>query len=256
MEETIAPTSIETGWEIKDRNYYLLRDMSPLTYTLPSKHTRRFPLLHFDKESGKQREIRFATNQSSVFVDEQKGQVTLAHIVFKEGVLHVPKEMQALQKLLTLYHPDKNKRYAELDPQRQAVNEVDVIEMQLDAMNLARTMDIEMLEAILRVELGSEVSKMSTKELKRDGLLFAKNQPRTFIALVNDDNVQLRNFGIKAVETGIISLAQDQRTFKWSSNGKKLMTVPFEENPYSALAAWFKTDEGVDVYKSIEKKLY
>ena len=102
-------------WEIKDRNYYLLRDMSPLTYTLPSKHTRRFPLLHFDETTGKQREIRYATNQSSVFVDEQKGQVTLAHIVFKEGVLHVPKEMQALQKLLTLYHPDKNKRYAEKD---------------------------------------------------------------------------------------------------------------------------------------------
>jgi len=256
MEETTAPISIETGWEIKDRNYYLLRDMSPLTYTLPSKHTRRFPLLHFDMESGKQREIRFATNQSSVFVDEQKGQVTLAHIVFKEGVLFVPKEMQALQKLLTLYHPDKNKRYAELDPQKQAINEVDVLETQLDAMNLARTMEVEMLEAILRVEIGSEVSKMSTKELKRDGLLFAKNQPRTFIALVNDDNVQLRNFGIKAVEASIISLAQDQRTFKWASNGKKLMTVPFEENPYSALAAWFKTDEGVEVYKSIEKKLY
>jgi len=255
MEETITPTSVETGWEIKDRNYYLLRDMSPLTYTLPSKHTRRFPLLHFDNESGKQREIRFATNQSSVFVDEQKGSVTLAHIVFKEGVLHVPKEMQALQKLLTLYHPDKNKRYAELDIQKNAIHEVDILEMQLDAMNLARTMEIEMLEAILRVELGSEVSKMSTKELKRDGLLFAKNQPQTFIALVNDDNVQLRNFGIKAVEARILELSQDQRAFKWASNGKKLMTIPFEENPYSALAAWFKTDEGVEVYKSIEKKL-
>ena len=163
--------------------------------------------------------------------------------------------MQALQKLLTLYHPDRNKRYAELDLQRNAIDEVSVLEIQLDAMNLARTMDIEMLEAILRVEIGSEVSTMSTKELKRDGLLFAKNQPRTFIALVNDENVQLRNFGIKAQEAGIIRLSQDQRTFKWGSNGKKLMTIPFEENPYSALAAWFKTDEGVEVYKSIEKKL-
>ena len=33
------------------------------------------------------------------------------------------------------------------------------------------------------------------------------------------------------------------------------MTVPFDEQPYSALAAWFKTDEGVAVYKSIEKKI-
>ena len=33
------------------------------------------------------------------------------------------------------------------------------------------------------------------------------------------------------------------------------MNVPFDENPYSALAAWFKTDEGVEVLQSIQKKL-
>jgi hypothetical protein len=33
------------------------------------------------------------------------------------------------------------------------------------------------------------------------------------------------------------------------------MTVPFDENPYSAMAAWFKTDEGLEIYKSIDKKL-
>ena len=33
------------------------------------------------------------------------------------------------------------------------------------------------------------------------------------------------------------------------------MTVPFEEHPYIALAQYFKTDEGVDLMKSIIKKL-
>ena len=32
------------------------------------------------------------------------------------------------------------------------------------------------------------------------------------------------------------------------------MNVPFEENPYSAMAVWFKTDEGIEVYRSIQKK--
>ena len=73
--------------------------------------------------------------------------------------------------------------------------------------------------------------------------------------LAQDENVQLRNFAIKAVEARIIKLADDQRTFKWASNGAKLMTVPFDEHPYSAMAAFFKTDEGLEVYKSIEKKL-
>ena len=96
---------------------------------------------------------------------------------------------------------------------------------------------------------------MSSKELKRDLLLFAKNNPATFISLAKDDNVQLRNFAIKAQEAGIIILSQDQRTFTWGSNNRKLMNVPFDENPYSAFAAFLKTDEGVEIYKSIDKKL-
>ena len=122
-------------------------------------------------------------------------------------------------------------------------------------MNVAKNMDIDQLEAILRVELGSKVSELSSKELKRDGLLFAKNNPKLFLDLAQDENVVLRNFAIRATEARIILLADDQRTFKWASNGRKLMTIPFDENPYSAMAAWFKTDEGLEVYKSIEKKL-
>jgi len=103
--------------------------------------------------------------------------------------------------------------------------------------------------------MGSSVSTMSSKELKRDIVLFSRQNPSLFIELANDENVELRNFGIKASEAKIIVLSQDQKTFSWASNGKKLMNVPFDENPYSALASWFKTDEGVEVFKSIEKKL-
>ena len=121
-------------------------------------------------------------------------------------------------------------------------------------MNLARTIDIDDAEAILRVELGSKVSSMSSKEIKRDLLLFAKKNPKLFVDLANDENVQLRNFAIKATESKIIKLSDAQRTFLWTANDKKLMTVPFDENPYSAMAAFFKTDEGIQVFKSIEKK--
>jgi hypothetical protein len=96
---------------------------------------------------------------------------------------------------------------------------------------------------------------MSSKEIKRDLLLMAKRNPDLFLSLVKDENIQLRNFGINACVKRIIYLSGDQRTFHWGSNDRKLMTVPFDENLYSALAAWFKTDEGVEVYKSIEKRL-
>ena len=242
-----------SNWEIKDRHYYLV-GKQPLTYTIPSRHNTRRPLLWFDPERNEQREIRYATNMNSVFVDEQKGEATLGHIMFKSGHLYVPKEYQALQKLLSIYHPLLNKRYKEHDAVGEAQDEVEIIELELEALNIATTMDIDMAEAIVRVENGSSVSKMSSKEIKRDLLLFAKRNPALFLELANDENVQLRNFAIKAKEANIIKLSQDQRTFSWVSNDKKLMTVPFDENPYSAFAAFLQTDEGVEVYKSIEKK--
>jgi hypothetical protein len=214
----------------------------------------RKPLMYFDEEKGYNRELRYATNMKTPFVDEQNGPVTLGHIVFEDGVLTVPKSEVSLQKLLSLYHPNKGLLYSEKDDVQEAVDDLDYLETEIEALNAARSMDIDQAEAILRVESGSSVSKMSSKELKRDLLLFARSNPGLFLELANDENVELRNFGIKAVEANILSLSQDQRTFTWASNGRKLMNVPFDENPYSALAAWFKTDEGVEVYKSIEKK--
>ena len=243
------------SWEIKDRTYILTNGKSPITFTIPSKHTLKHSLLYFDAEKREQREIKYATNQSSVFTDEQKGEATLGHIIFKNGTLFVPKEKQNLQKILSLYHPLKSKVYKELDQVEIAEDELDILELQIEALNAAKDMDIDHAEAILRVEIGSKVTKMSSKELRRDLLLFAKMNPGLFIDLANDENVQLRNFAIQATESNIIRLSDDQRYFTWASNGRKLMEVPFDENPYSAFAYFLKTDEGVEIYKSIDKKI-
>ncbi len=106
----------------------------------------------------------------------------------------------------------------------------------------------------MRTELGSTVSTMSSKEIKRDAYNFAKNDPVLFIELSEDEDIKLRNLANRAVEVGILNLTEDNTVFKLS-NGKKVMTVPFDQHPYGALAAYFKTDEGVDLMKSIMKKL-
>tara|TARA_R110000803_G_scaffold128455_2_gene195952 strand:+ start:797 stop:1561 length:765 start_codon:yes stop_codon:yes gene_type:complete len=248
--EIIAPK-----WEIKNRSYKLAGPHSPLTLTLQSKHSSRYPLLWFDEDTGIQRELRYATNQNSPFVDEQKGECTLGHIIFENGILTVPKQKVNLQKLLSLYHPGKDVKFYEVKPQKQAEDQLDQMDYQLEAMNAAKNLAIDDAEAILRVEKGSVVSSMSSKEVKRDVMLMAKSNPAAFLSIASDENVGLRNVGIKAVEQDIIKLSQDQREFSWGSNNRKLMTIPFDENPYSALAAWFKTDEGVEVFKTIQKKL-
>ena len=237
-------------WVVKDRIYNLTKGMSPLTFTIKSKG-----IYWFDEEKGYERELKYAVNQRTPFVDEFKGDARLGHIVFEDGQLFVPKEKTTLQKLLSLYHPGLNKVYEEFDAIVEAEDELDVIELQIEALNIAQNLNIDEAEAIVRVNVGSKVSGMTSKEVKRDLLVFANRNPKLFLELAADENVQVRSIGLKAVEQNIIRLSNDQRTFTWASNGRKLMTVPFDENPYSALAAWFKTDEGIEVYQTIEKRL-
>ena len=251
----VKAKEVQEEWIVKPRLYELTK-LKPIIFTLPTAHSNRKALLYFDEALGYQREIRYATNQRSVFVDEQVGQVVMGRIVFRDGKLRVPKENVALQKLLSIYHPAlASGIYTEYQPAKQASNEVDWIEFELQALNIAKGLSIEEAEAILRVEVGSKVTELSSSELKRDVLIFAKKNPNLFMQLATDENTQLRSFGANAVEKGILNLSQDQRTFTYGKNGRKVMTVPFDEHPYSALSAFFKTDEGMEIYKAIEKRL-
>tara|TARA_R100001129_G_scaffold26112_1_gene17435 strand:+ start:441 stop:1280 length:840 start_codon:yes stop_codon:yes gene_type:complete len=252
IEQPVAKkaTVKKDSWEIKDRIYYLKDGKKPLSRMIKSAN-----IYWFDEEKGYERELKYCENQRTPFVDEMKGDQRLSHIIFRNGALYVEKTKTVLQKLLSLYHPDKDTIYYEFKPVEEAANEIERLELEADAILAARNMDIDMAEAVMRVELGSKVSEMSSKELKRDLLVFARNNPDLLLELINDDNVQLRNYGIRATELGIIKLSNDQRTFSWGSNDRKLMSVPFDEHPYSALAAWFKTDEGMEIYSNIEKQL-
>tara|TARA_R110002020_G_scaffold66512_3_gene174856 strand:- start:5189 stop:6028 length:840 start_codon:yes stop_codon:yes gene_type:complete len=237
-------------WEIKDRVYYLTKERRPLSYIVRSTN-----IYYFDEKLGYERELKYCENQRTPFVDEMQGDQRLSHVIFRSGALFVPKNKQTLQKLLSLYHPHKDKLYYEWKPEATAAQDIDILEKQVDALIAAKNIDIDTAEAIMRVEVGSEVNNMGSKEIKRDLLLFAKRNPLLFLELVSDENVQLRNFGIKATEMGIINLSHNQRTFSWGSTGRKLMTVPFDEHPYTALAHWFKTDEGMEIYSNIQKRL-
>ena len=250
VKKEIEPEITENKWEIKDRIYYLKHGIKPLSKSIKSTN-----IYYFDEEVGYERELKYCENQRTCFVDEMKGDQRLAHIIFRSGVLYVPKNKVTLQKLLSLYHPHRDTVFYEWKPEQKANIEIETLELEADAILEARNMDIDMAEAIMRVEIGSKVSKMSSSELKRDLMVFARKKPKLFLELVSDDNVQLRNFGIKATEMGVLKLSSDQRTFSWGSNNRKLMTVPFDEHPYSALAAWFKTDEGMEIYSNIEKRL-
>ncbi len=245
-----AAKPVSPKWEIKDRLYELIGDSRPVVRIMKRKN-----LYYFDEEKGYQREIAYAINQTTPFVEDWKGKTRPGHIIFRDGFLFVEKKDTTLQKFLSMYHPDINKTFREVDNEVDAEADLNIFELEIDALNAAAEMSVDDMEAIMRAEIGSKVSKMKSKELRRDTLIFARENPALFLELTKDENVHLRNLGIKAVENGVLILSEDNRTFMAGKEKRKLFEVPFDEHPYTALAAWFKTDEGLKVLNSIEKKL-
>ncbi len=182
---------LDDGWEVKDRTYFL-KNQKPLSYMLKAAD-----IYNFDEDKGYERELKYTKNQKTPFVDEMKGDQRLEHVIFRNGALYVEKEKTVLQRLLAL-HPFKDVIFYEHKPTKIAESQLDWLEFEIDALTAARNLDIDMAEAVMRVEMGSRVTQMSSMELRRDLLLYAKRNPKLFLELLNEINGCLKNFAIKA----------------------------------------------------------
>ncbi len=238
--------------ERKTRTYVLKLPYTPITFQLRSRHIRQKPLQWFDGNYN--RSLRYCSNQLSLFVDRQDDNALLEPIVFEDGKLIVREEDNLLQVFLAI-HPDNGVVFEEFDPGKKAEQEYDELLVSVDAQAAARDMDITELEAIARVIYRSKVDKMTSSEIKRDMMIFSKNNPQRFLNLANDPNIKLRNLAVRSIDYGIVELQNDGRTAVWSDTGEVIISIGFGENMYSSLASYFQTDEGMDAMESITSKL-
>ena len=190
-----------------DKVYKLTRNAAPLSFMLATRHTRRFPLLWVDPETGINRELRYARNQSSPFVDEQDDNAIIEPVIFEDGFLRVTKNNQVLQRFLDV-HPHNGVKFKELDNAKDAQQVLENINIELDAMIEARSLSISQLETLTRVLFQKDPSRISTDEMKRDVLVYAKREPEEFMSIINDPVLKLQSTVHKFFEEGIF-LNQD-----------------------------------------------
>lgn len=241
--------------EIKDRTYKLLKG-SPLSYTLPTRSTNHMPLLWYDEENHINRVLRYASNQKSPFEDEQDGNVIIPPVVFEDGLLHVTKTNPVLQSFLH-YHPYNGIVFDEVNKEKDAHKEVENLNLEVDALIEAKSLQVEQLEMVYRVIFGRDPSTISTAELKRDILIFAKQQPKEFLSFVNDPELKFQAKVRLFFEHSLLILKNNNKEiwFNTTGNKKKMISVPYGEEPYDAAGYYLKSDEGLESLKSLEKIL-
>lgn len=240
--------------ELKDRVYKLKNDKQPLSFTLNSRNTRRKPLLYFDGTHN--RPLRYASNQKSPFEDEQDSNAVLEPVIFEDGMLFVAKNNPVLQEFLH-YHPDNGVMFEEIDKEADAQKEVEYLEIESKAFKQASELTIDQMETLARVYLDLDTRILTTSELKRDVILFAKNNPVDFLDAINDPMLELQDTVVKIFEKGLLSLRNNGKDVYYNLKTKKtkLLMVPFGEDHIQTVAGFFQRDEGVEIYKAFQDML-
>ena len=243
---------------LKNKAYKLKRSERPLSYMLSSRHSVRSPLLYFDEDQGVNRPLRYARNQKSPFEDEQDGNAILEPIVFEDGMLSVSKENQVLQKFLEL-HPSNGYVFEEINKERDAASELEQVEFELEAQLEAKkvTTDLSKLTQVCRVLMGNAVENMTTAELKRDILVYAKNYPDDFLDTINDPMLELMDDVYQFFNLSLLTIRNNGKDvyYNLSNNKKKMLTIPFGEDPNFIVASFMRSDDGLEVYKLLKNKI-
>ena len=235
---------------------YKLKIGNPLSYTLASRNHPRFPLMWFDEKNNVNRALRYSTNQQSPFEDEQDGNAIIEPIIFEDGFLRVPKNNPVLQQFLH-YHPLNGTIFAEVDKEKDAAAEVEDLNLEVEALIEARQLSLEQIETLTRVMFGKDPSTVSTAELKRDILVFAKRDPKEFLNILNDPELKFQAKVRLFFENKLLVLRNGEKEvwFNTATNKKKMLSVPFGEDPYEMVAHFLQSDEGIDSLKMLEATL-
>ncbi len=236
-----------------DKVYRLTRNAAPLSFMLPTKNSSRSPLMWFDEEKGFNRALRYARNQKSPFEDEQDGNFILEPVIFENGLLRVPKENQVLQQFLH-YHPMNGKKFTEVNNEKDASQEVEYLNYEVDALIEARNLDVAQLENVCRVLFGKNVSKMSTAELKRDVLVFAKRDPRSFLEAIKDPELMHSANIQRFFDDGLLTTRRNDSEvwYNTPTNKTKMLTIPYGQDKVTAASTFLKSDDGLEALTMLE----
>jgi hypothetical protein len=177
-------------------------------------------------------------------------------IVFEDGFLRVPKNNPILQEFL-YYHPLNGKKFVEVNEEKDAAAEVNQFNSEVDALIEARKLDVTQVENIARVLLGADTSRVSTAELRRDILVFVRNNPTEFMRMVNDPMLKLQSQVKLFFDKSLLSFRKNKKEvwFNLKTNKTKMLTVPYGEDPMFIVSSYLQSDDGIESLKLLEKVL-
>lgn len=188
-------------------------------------------------------------------MDEQDEYAITEPIIFEDGELRVPNTNPVLIDFLRK-HPRINQDFYEWDPQKETKEKYDLEEAILEAKIAARALSVDKKKSLIRLYTSkntSQIDKMDISEINYTLMKLAEQYPEEIVDAIDDPETEVDDVATRAVRDGYVSIRNNGRDVHYNLEGnkKRAFVVPFGEDPVSALAAWLKTDDGIELYNKI-----
>ena len=118
-------------------------------------------------------------------------------------------------------------------------------------------MKVEDIEMVSRVLFNIDVTTVSTSELRRDILVYAKGYPEDFLDVINDPALKLQANVSLLFEKGLLAFRKQNKEvwFNTNANKTKMVNIPYGEDPMTIVSSFLQSDAGIENYKILEKLL-
>lgn len=208
----------------------------------------------YDEEKNETRFARYCSSENSIFLDEQNDRAIKTPITFVKGKLFVSKQKPNLLKFLSL-HPlnesNGGSLFRMVNTEEKARVELDEEFLIVDAISLIRT---KSLEELMSVALAKNIDvDRPVDEIKHDLLVFAKQDPSSFIQAFDNPVVGMKAKVKKAVSYQVINIKDDAVT--WFDTNKHIISVPAGQDPVDVFVRYCMTETAAPVVAEIERQL-
>jgi hypothetical protein len=144
--------------------------------------------------------------------------------------------------------------FIEVNYEKDAADQVERLNFEVDALIEARQLSVDQLETVARVIFGRGVDTQTTSELRRDILIYAKRDPRGFLNVINDPDLKHNSNIHRFFDSKLLTFRNNNKEvwFNTPTNKKKMISIPYGDDPYVFVSSYLQSDEGLDVLKMLE----
>lgn len=244
----------------------IAHDTGGLVYLISSG--RKGDLMALDPNTKKRRKIRYASNQTTIFTEDQLGQSKLPALMLKDGIMVVDDTDETLIQFMDV-HPLNGSKFKRVDEEADAAEELESdevitnIKAAIFAKNKQKDGSIA-LESLLSIKSKTlsfaEIQELGPAQIRQKLYALANSSPDEFLNDKGEVNCFeskdfiFKDIVLRSMAEGVLKMNSKQTEISWA-NGEIIIKIPKGKDYVEFFANFLQSKDGMTVMKQVADEL-